>query len=81
MSERHELVLVPLPKDDNEPEHRELEQAPLGETVDINDPRLTKETLLDDPEADAYATSATLKAKMDARGLLVTSISVLRQGY
>jgi len=80
MNERHELVIVPLPKDEDEYEHPELGHSPSGEPIDINDPQLTEEILLEDPEADAYATSATLKIKMDMRGLLAISISVLRQG-
>lgn len=95
MSKRREYVTVPLPKDEDEPEHPELETSlfeltslfddqltsfdrellssiniTLADTadtlVDPNDPRLTTEIVEDDPEADAFATSVTLRVMDEA---------------
>jgi hypothetical protein len=39
------------------------------EPVDINDPRLTEETVWCDPQADAYAKFAILRVATEAGGL------------
>jgi len=85
-----EYVTVPLPKDEDKPEHPELEPSPFDLTsrfddqltsygrellsvmkislantsdtlVDPNDPRLTREIVEIDPEANAFADSVTLR--------------------
>jgi hypothetical protein len=73
MMERHEYLTVPLEKDEDEPNHPELDL--LGEPIDINDPRL-QTVEWSDPAADAYATSVKLKIRMDVRGVMASSISV-----
>ena len=49
-------------------------QLEVGELVDINDPRLTEEVVLDDPEGDAYAPNfAILRVRLETpRGLPLT---------
>jgi hypothetical protein len=74
MREGCEYVIVPLPKDEDEPDHPELE--PPGEPVDLGDPRLMTEDVGVDPEADAFATSVTLKVAMDVRGVYATLTAV-----
>jgi len=67
MMERDEYVIVPLERDEDEREHPELE-AYDGPLVDINDPRLTEEIIVEDPEADAYARYAVMRFKMATDG-------------
>ena len=78
MRERIELVKVPL-------EDEVQSEATEGIPVDINDPSLQTEALQEeieiDPEADAFATSVTLRVKGDMRGLLASSIAVLQYDY
>jgi hypothetical protein len=74
MTERIELVKVPF-EDEGQSEQGE------GTPIDIYDPSLQMEEVEIDPEADAFATSVTLKVKMDMRGLLASSVAVLQYGY
>lgn len=41
--------------DPSDPSNQPASTAPQGEIIDINDPRLTSETITDNPEGDAYA--------------------------
>ena len=66
MSETYEYVHVPWGKDDDEPEHPELESGD-GEVIDPNDARLTQEIIEVNPKADAYGT--TLRVRMNLGGL------------
>jgi hypothetical protein len=62
-----EYLVVELPQDEDEPQHRELEIGD-GPAVDINDPRLTQEVQWLEPAADAYATHVALKIMIEASG-------------
>jgi len=62
-----EYILVPLPKDEDEPVHPELETY-NGPVVDINDPRLTERTCTEDPEGDAYAPYRVMRFKKATDG-------------
>jgi hypothetical protein len=70
MSAQYEYLPVPF---EEEPEHPDLEA--VGIPVDINDPELQSEEVWEDPDADAFATFVTVRAKMD--GSVPESISVL----
>ena len=70
MSAQYEYLPVPF---EEEPEHPDLEA--VGIPVHINDPELQSEEVWEDPDADAFATFVTVRAKMD--GSVPESISVL----
>jgi hypothetical protein len=74
MMERIELVKVPF-EDEVQAERTE------GTPIDLNDPSLQTEEIEIDLEADAFATSVTLRVKSDTRGLLASSIAVLQYDY
>ena len=62
-----EYMLVSLPRDEEEPEHPELEPY-NGPVVEASDPRLTEEILADDPEGDAYAPYRVMRFKKASDG-------------
>jgi hypothetical protein len=62
-----EYLVVELPRDEDEPQHPELEACD-SQIIDINDPRLTEEVQWADPAADAYATHVAVKIMIDASG-------------
>jgi hypothetical protein len=64
---KDEYMLVPLPKDEDEPDDREME-AYDGPVVDINDPQLTEQTCTDDPDGDAYARYRVMRFKKATDG-------------
>lgn len=70
MSAQYEYLPVPFEEEDEQPD-LEAEGIP----VDINDPQLQSEVIWEDPDADAFATFVTVRAKMD--GAVPESISVL----
>jgi hypothetical protein len=74
MMERIELVKV-LFENDPRPEGTE------GSLVNINDPQPETEEVGIDPEADAFATSVTMRVTTDGRGLLGRSIAVAHYSY
>jgi hypothetical protein len=62
-----EYLVLELPQDEDEPQHPQLE-ADGGQTIDVNDPRLTQELQSVDPAADAYATHVAVKIMIDESG-------------
>jgi hypothetical protein len=62
-----EYLVVELPRNEDEPQHPELE-ASDSQVTDINDPRLTQEVQWADSAADAYATHVAVKVMIDASG-------------